>query len=544
MSLLDALEEDLLRPVRTGRARRVCDSGSDVQSVRTRFRFHVLSSESEDEDRALEPCVSQLADVDAVPTQVDDAIDVISGDAVDSTVGDAPEVQAETMRRPTVRRLVLVPQVGDYTPQSIQDRFSQSCLRSLDHVDLVHLFSIRAVVMKSPPKFVQEAYRAAMRIALEETVLGHQAQNEDRQSRGWKLFVLLPRMLLFRPPRRGLIPKQRIFDRFAAARKGSIRRRRTQTDSLEKRAERAQMLILMGKVSAGPHALDGAAVAPGTQDALNQLRRRPQVPREPVPPELMRSENLFNLDHDLFTKNLKCARRGAAGGLSGTTAEHVKPILDNTGDTELFCQVGEHLARGEIPGDVLHAIRMGRISFAKSVRGSSRHRAGDMVRRLVAKTIAQQIRAPVEVATAPFQHALSTRAGCECVAHALQALTDTDPRATILSVDGISAYDSISRVAMLRGLQRMEGGDALLPFVSQFYGSPSTYLWRTMKGLCTRSHKEKEGNRVTLSCLRCFLWGNTVHWKLSRHGCALPSDSWRFRMTSLARVILTGQLRC
>ena len=89
-----------------------------------------------------------------------------------------------------------------------------------------------------------------------------------------------------------------------------------------------------------------------------------------------------------------------------------------------------------------------------------------MVRRLVAKTIAQQIRAPVEVATAPFQYALSTRAGCECVAHALQALTDADPRATILSVDGISVYDSISRVAMLRGLQRMEGGDALLPFVT------------------------------------------------------------------------------
>ena len=69
------------------------------------------------------------------------------------------------------------------------------------------------------------------------------------------------------------------------------------------------MLIMMGEVSAGRHALDGAAVAPGTQDTLNQLRRRPQVPREPVPPELMRSENLFTLDHDLFTKNLKCARR-------------------------------------------------------------------------------------------------------------------------------------------------------------------------------------------------------------------------------------------
>ena len=94
-----------------------------TQSVRTRCRFHVLSSEDEDEDRPLEPCVSQVTHA---TSQVYDAVGVISGDSVNSTVGDAREVQAETMRRPTVRRLVLVPQVGDHTSQSIQDRFSQS----------------------------------------------------------------------------------------------------------------------------------------------------------------------------------------------------------------------------------------------------------------------------------------------------------------------------------------------------------------------------------------------------------------------------------
>ena len=58
------------------------------------------------------------------------------------------------------------------------------------------------------------------------------------------------------------------------------------------------------------------------------------------------------------------------------------------------------------------------------------------------------------------------------------------------SVDGISAYDSTSREAMLRGLQRMEGGDTLLPFVSQFYGSPSTYLWEDDEGFV---HKIQQG---------------------------------------------------
>ena len=59
----------------------------------------------------------------------------------------------------------------------------------------------------------------------------------------------------------------------------------------------------------------------------------------------------------------------------------------------------------------------------------------------------------------------------------MQTLTDADPSATVLSVDGIVAFDLVSRQALLEGLRRVEGGDSALPFVSQFYGSPSSYLW-------------------------------------------------------------------
>ena len=72
--------------------------------------------------------------------------------------------------------------------------------------------------------------------------------------------------------------------------------------------------------------------------------------------------------------------------------------------------------------------------------------------------MARQLGEAVKVATAPFQVALSTRAGCDYVAHALQAVTEADPNATVLLIDGISAFDSMSREAMLRGLCRAEGG--------------------------------------------------------------------------------------
>ena len=68
--------------------------------------------------------------------------------------------------------------------------------------------------------------------------------------------------------------------------------------------------------------------------------------------------------------------------------------------------------------------------------------SGDIIRRLVARTVAQQLNREVEKATTPFQFALTTRCGGECVAHAIQAMTDIDPRATVLSVDGISVFDS------------------------------------------------------------------------------------------------------
>ena len=51
-----------------------------------------------------------------------------------------------------------------------------------------------------------------------------------------------------------------------------------------------------------------------------------------------------------------------------------------------------------------------------------------------------------------------------------------------MSVDGIGAYDSISRNSMFEGLYRMVDGDQMIPFVRLFYGSPSVYLWEDDMG--------------------------------------------------------------
>ena len=171
-------------------------------------------------------------------------------------------------------------------------------------------------------------------------------------------------------------------------------------------------------------------------------------------------------------------------------------VLPDERDSEMFGQVGALLSIGIIPSEVLEGLRLGRMTALWKPDGGVRGIiVGDIIRGLVARTIAKQIARQTEEASVPYQHALNTKAGCECVAHVHQTLMDLDPEATIVSIDGVGAYDSISRNAMLEGLLRMEDGERVLPFVRRFYGSPSTCIWEDELGvsqdICTREGGEQ-----------------------------------------------------
>ena len=173
------------------------------------------------------------------------------------------------------------------------------------------------------------------------------------------------------------------------------------------------------------------------------------------------------------------------------TTEHLRPLLDDMRSLHLFFRVSERLARAQIPEGVADLLRLGRITALSKPDGGVRGIvAGDVVRRLVARTIAKQLSTAVEQATSPHQYALTTRAGCECVAHVLQGLTEVDPLATVTSIDGISAFDLISRGTMLEGLRQVRGRSAVVPFARLFYGRPSEYLWEDASG---EVHKIPQG---------------------------------------------------
>ena len=77
-------------------------------------------------------------------------------------------------------------------------------------MNFTEVFAQRARVMQSVPWVIRGAFRAAVKVAMQEILAGTEANSEVRAARGWKLLLLLPRMILFRPPRGGNVESSQV----------------------------------------------------------------------------------------------------------------------------------------------------------------------------------------------------------------------------------------------------------------------------------------------------------------------------------------------
>ena len=109
-----------------------------------------------------------------------------------------------------------------------------------------------------------------------------------------------------------------------------------ESDDIKLRAARAERMARQ--------ALEGAAFAPGNLATLRQLTdvtKRPPLPRAPLPRDVVNHvpQTAFDLDEDVFNKNLRFSKKGAAPGPSGMTTDHLRPLLP-----DLLFQISERLA--------------------------------------------------------------------------------------------------------------------------------------------------------------------------------------------------------
>ena len=166
-----------------------------------------------------------------------------------------------------------------------QGRLLRDALIALDGWSLQELVSKRAVMMKNIPRVVKGPFRNALQLALEEATATV-------------------------PPRTGM----EIISPSASHGR--------QVNGDEERRAKAELLVGMGELSSARQALEGAELAPGTNETLQMLSdhsKRPPEIREPLPAEVSNhvSEVPFELSEKIFLENLRTAKRGAAAGSSG-----------------------------------------------------------------------------------------------------------------------------------------------------------------------------------------------------------------------------------
>ena len=225
-----------------------------------------------------------------------------------------------------------------------------------------------------------------------------------------------------------------------------------QEDEQVKRGMAAQSKIQRDQVSRARQALTGAELAPKTEETFQLLQgRRPAQIR--AISDGWRStqtlgEKLRLQSHEVFRGKLH--HLGSAPGPGGCTNEMLRVCLDDAEVLQLLRLAAEDFARGSATEEITKVFIMASMTALRKSDGGVRGIAtGTSFRRLVARTLARQFMREVEKTCAPFQFALSTRAGTDCVGHAVRGATDLDPRMTVLSIDAIGAYDHVYRSSML-----------------------------------------------------------------------------------------------
>ena len=210
------------------------------------------------------------------------------------------------------------------------------------------------------------------------------------------------------------------------------------------------------------------------------------------------------MDKELFVIALRSSPSGSALGPGGCTNEMLRVCLDDAHVFDLLHLVAEDFARGETPASrsFFHAAMTALSKKDGGIRGIA---IGSSFRRLVGKTLARQFGAVVEQVCVPFQF------GQAPIVLAMPVMTDLDARATILSVDGVGAYDHVLRSSMLVKLMEVPQPRLFDPFVRSTNAQPTSYEWEDQHGTTTPCGNMRAESRRTHSRLCSSAWRSTTH---------------------------------
>ena len=234
----------------------------------------------------------------------------------------------------------------------------------LDTVELNDWMLRRVPMSKTCPRFMRGRFRQCWGTALRERCRARLAGDVVSESRAWKLFCLVPvaetswhRELPISREAGGsscwtLHPRSLQRD---PVRLPSQRRKSRNGEGLA-----AQSRIQRGQVSRARQELTGVALAPKSEETLQEMRRqRPEVQVRPIPPAVLEFEPDTPLRWiERFSILAQGAPSGVAPGPGGCTNAMLHTCLDDAETLSLLLQTAEDFARGHVPDDVCRALML------------------------------------------------------------------------------------------------------------------------------------------------------------------------------------------
>ena len=334
---------------------------------------------------------------------------------------------------PSARRADHIAPRGSARP--LPSSLPASCWEQLDEVNLEEWFLQRVPTLKKFPHFMRGRSRHCFAVALRERYRAKGAQDSRAEERAWKLFGLVPVILLHRPRGTGSVCKEELASRaddFVRGRwidllenirdtSGQPRPAMGEIQEHERRGRAALGRVRQGQVSRARQELTGAALAPKTLETLAQLQeRRPQERVREIPREVMEivPDRPLQLDFKLFTKCLQNAPSGCAPGPGGCTNEMLRTCLDDPEVFQLLFRAAEDCESASRPETVRRAFMSASMTaLHKPDRGVRGIATGTSFRRLVARTLARQFGKAVEATCA--------RSNLHCQREPAQIVSDT-----------------------------------------------------------------------------------------------------------------------
>ena len=175
-----------------------------------------------------------------------------------------------------------------------------SLLSGVDEVELDDWFALRVPTLRSCPHFLRGRLRHCFAIALREQRRAKIEGDEAAEVRAWKLFGLVPMMLLHRPKPTGSIGRDELAIRAEDIAKGhwiqfarwplKLRAGEMTTKRRNEFAgeSKPKSVVQQGQVSRARQALVGAALAPKNEATLTEWQRcRPQETLSEIPLEVL-----------------------------------------------------------------------------------------------------------------------------------------------------------------------------------------------------------------------------------------------------------------